>query len=30
MRFFRRDFHPWQLDNRALIADWAAKTAGSA
>lgn len=22
MRFYRRDFHPWQQDNRSLIADW--------
>jgi predicted metal-dependent hydrolase len=21
-KFYRRDFHPWQHDNRALIADW--------
>lgn len=23
MRFFRRDFHPWQKDNRELIGAWA-------
>jgi predicted metal-dependent hydrolase len=21
-KFYRKDFHPWQHDNRALIADW--------
>jgi predicted metal-dependent hydrolase len=21
-RFFRKDFHPWQIDNRALIGEW--------
>lgn len=23
MRFYRRDFHPWQQDNRELIGEWA-------
>ena len=22
LRFFRRDFHPWQIDNRELIDEW--------
>ena len=27
LRFFRRDFHPWQIDNRDLIRDWEAEQA---
>jgi predicted metal-dependent hydrolase len=27
LRFFRRDFHPWQIDNRDLIRDWEADQA---
>jgi hypothetical protein len=22
LRFFRKDFHPWQTDNRDLIKEW--------
>lgn len=22
LRFFRKDFHPWQFDNRQLVAEW--------
>jgi predicted metal-dependent hydrolase len=25
LRFFRRDFHPWQIDNRDLIREWEAE-----
>jgi len=25
LRFFRKDFHPWQDDNRELIAEWEQK-----
>lgn len=29
MRYFRRDFHPWERDSRALIATWEAKLAAA-
>jgi hypothetical protein len=28
LRFFRKDFHPWQVDNRALIAEWEKNRSG--